>query len=165
MGLFRSIGSGLAFPFTRAYRDIAGSAKGMRQSYLDMLDARQRKHEDYEAAKEALGSMSESEKFAKIYELNGWDEVQLLEQAKAAGRTRVVLLCAAAAGLVIVVGLLWIVKWWVMMILGPVAVVYFAACAALAVKFAWYEYQIETRRIMPIGAFLARPDLFARVVG
>ncbi len=64
-----------------------------------------------------------------------------------------------------IVALLWLVQWWVMMILGPVGIVYLAACAALSIKFAWYEYQIETRSIIPIKAFLARPDLFARMFG
>jgi len=130
-----------------------------------MQASRRQRHEQYEAAKAALGDLGERETFAQIYEMNGWNEEQLLEQSKAARRTRLTLLSAAAAGMIVVIALLWFVQWWVMMILGPIGVTYLAACAALAVKFAWYEYQIETRRIMPIKAFLSRPDLFARVFG
>lgn len=165
MGLLKNIGAGMAYPFTRAYRDVSGSARSIRQSYRDMQESRRQRHEQYEAAKAALGDLDEREKFSRIYEMNGWDDAQLLEQSRASRRTRIILLCAAAVGMVVVIGLLWVVQWWVMMILGPIGVVYLAACAGLAVKFAWYEYQIETRRIVPIKAFLARPDLFARVIG
>ena len=165
MGMLKNIGAGVVFPFSRALRDISTSSQRVHQSYREMAAIRQQKHEDYEAAKNALGAISEQEKFAQIYEMNGWSEAELQEQARASRRTRLALLCTAAVGMVGVIGLSWIVKWWVMMILGPVCVIYLAACAALSIKFAWYEYQIETRSITPIRAFLARPDLFARMFG
>lgn len=165
MGLFKMIGSGVAYPLTRAYRDVSSSFKSVGRSYQEMRDERREKHEAYEAARELLGGMSEQQKFQEIYELNGWDEEQLQEQMKAARRTRLALLCTAAAGMSVVIGLTWFVKWWVMMLLGPVGVIYLAACAALSVKYAWFEYQLEVRSITPIKAFLSRPDLFSRVFG
>ncbi|HWS25827.1 MAG TPA: hypothetical protein VN259_04555 [Xanthomonadales bacterium] len=165
MGMLKSVGAGLAYPFTRAYHDVSGSVRNIGQSYRDMQQARRDRHEQYERARAELGDLDERQKFARLYEMNGWDEAALREQASAARRTRLLLLCAAGVGMVIVIALLWVVRWWVMMILGPLGVVYLASCAALAVKFAWFEHQIETRRIMPIKVFLARPDLFARVIG
>ena len=165
MGLFKNVVSGAAFPFSRAWRDISKSSGQVGQAYRDMLQVRQQKHKDYLATRDALGGLTESEKFDSICELNGWNESELAEQARASRRTRVALLSTAAVGMVLVIGLSWFVKWWVMMILGPVCVIYLAACGALALKFAWYEHQIETRRITPFKAFLSRPDLFARLLG
>lgn len=71
MGMLKKIGAGVVFPFSRALRDISTSSQRVHQSYREMAAIRQQKHEDYEAAKNALGAISEQEKFAQIYEMNG----------------------------------------------------------------------------------------------
>jgi len=63
--------------------------------------------------------------------------------------------------------LLWIVATsgvWVSVVVGIVVIVLCAAFCAQAMRFAWWEAQIDERSCFPMREFLSRRDIFKRVV-
>jgi hypothetical protein len=154
----------LVFPASRPAADISKSLQGIKRSW-DAADAvKSQKLEDVKAVSAYLEGKSPQEKFQHIYEVNGWTEPQIQEQIRAARNTRL-----GSLGMVLVFFplLVWLVAssaLWVSILSGLVAVFVFAAFVAQALRFAWWEAQIEERACFSLRGFLARRDVFKRLV-
>lgn len=98
-------------------------------------------------------------RFEILYESNGWDENQLLEQltavrlAKRVGSVMAVFLMAA--GVVSMV----FVPVWLLLVTGPLLLTGSAIGFATAMKHGLFQAQLEARKLLPFSEFVARPDL------
>lgn len=153
----------LAYPYVRSATDISQSLKGIRQSWEQAEEIKRQKQADGQAVREFLGDKSAKEKFEEIYRINRWTDAELKEQAIAARRTRLGSLFMIAALLPLLIWTMSAAPLWVRMITALVCMVVFAAFAAQAARFAWWEAQIEERSCFPMREFLSRDDLISRV--
>lgn len=164
MGMLRKLGGVLAYPYTRTVRDIRSATTGVTTAFRQTRDLRERQRRRAEIEQGLLTGNSPQERFEELYVRNGWDPDQLAAQKIAARRSRIALLVLAGSGFLSLLGMMFFVPWIIVALLGPIAIVLLAGCTALAARFAWWEYQIDSRSLVTMRAFLGRADLFVRVL-
>lgn len=164
MGFFSKAGKLLIYPISRPIADIRKSGRGIKASF-DLANERRRKRaEDAMAASQYLAGKTPNEKFEEVFALNGWTDEALAEQFKAARNTRRGMLALVALTIPLMLFLLIKASFLVLAVLGTMLVILMAGCVAVAARFAWWEWQISERAIYPLAVFLARQDLFKRVL-
>lgn len=154
----------LVYPATRPAADISKSVSGIKGAWKQAEEIKRKRIEDAKAVTQYLAGKTPHEKFEEIYQANRWTEPELACQARAARNTR---LGSLALVVVLFPVLIWLVatsSLWVSMLAGVCSMALFAACVAQAIRFAWWEAQIEERSCFPMREFLSRKDIFRRVI-
>lgn len=164
MGLFTGLTKLLTYPLRRPASEVRTSIKGVKEALDGAREIRQKKLSDAKAASAYLEGMTPREKFDSIYNLNGWSEEELDQQAKAARNTRLSMVVVAVVGVVLLILMMVQAPVWMLAIIGPMTVVFVAMCVAMAARYAWWSDQITTRTVYPFGEFMARKDFFLRVL-
>lgn len=164
MGLFKSYGKMLAYPYLRVVKDLRDSAGKTRRAYLDAKALRARKRQQAEVAAQLLSGKTPQQKFEELVQAHDWTEDQLAEQMVAVRRTRMATLVSAVLIFVMFLVSLASLPFWVMILAGPLLICLTAAAAVAAMRYAWYEYELETRSCVSLKQFLGREDIFARAV-
>lgn len=163
MGFFKSWGSVIIYPITRSFSDVKSSAKAINESVKKAKEVRQTKAEINENVSDYLKGKTPSEKFEEVFILNEWTDKQLKDQKIASRNTRWGMLFLTALGTIFLGVLLFFVPWWVLAIMGPLTVIFFTSCMAIAARYAWWEAQIGSRQLFSFSTFLSRDDFFRKV--
>lgn len=161
---FSLLGRVLFYPFIRAKRDVVSSATSVSETVGAIKDVRKRRQEDAIAATNYLKGMTDEEKFVEVSTLNGWTEAKLINQETAVRRTRRAVVIVGALGSVFLIALMVNVNVFLMALVGTLIVMMVSSCFAMAVRYAWWEYQLSSRSLVSMKKFLARDDLIERVL-
>lgn len=168
MGLIRSGGSRwvkvLAYPYVRAARDLRTSVQHMRESRQELRSRRERRLAEAREVTRLLAGLAPDDKFARAAAAWGWDEAALAQQQVAAARTRLAALGASGVAFAGLLVLMAFTGGWVALPLAGAALVVLLSGLLQALRFAWWEYQLETRRLVPFRGFLSRRDLPRRLL-
>lgn len=155
----------VSMPYRRAATDLRRSWNEVGNAFDEIGRRREEKRRELEVIDGYLQEASPAERFAQYYEVNGWTEPELANQQVAARRTRRALVLVGAVGFACIATSLVFLPILIVIVAGPVAVVFLAACFVQALRCAWYEFQLQGRVCIPLKQFLGRPDLFRRVLG
>jgi hypothetical protein len=153
----------LVYPVTRPLQDISRSIQGIKGSVDAARKKLAEKRSDADLAHKYLKAMTPSERFEEVYQLNEWTEDALRDQASSAKCIRLGSLALAALITPILIWIVFTASIFISMICGIGAIILTATSIAQATRFAWWEYQIQHRQLLPIREFIDRKDLFKRV--
>ncbi|MEJ8837706.1 hypothetical protein [Ramlibacter sp. AN1133] len=153
----------LAYPVLRPTRDIRRSAESLREQAKANRQGRKQREAAAKEVTELLAEMSPAEKFEQTVEAWGWTEEALESQQVAARRTRIAALLTGGLGFLGLLGLMLVLQGWVVLVLAAVAIVLATGGVLQAVRFAWWEFQLQSRTLVPLRAFVSRPDLLSRL--
>jgi hypothetical protein len=163
MGFFKSWAKAIAYPITRPAHEIKKSANLVAARLREARTQHQQKLDEAEAISGLLDKKSPTQKFHEMYEGLGWTEPELNQQLLASGRTRLAMLFTGIFGFFCLLILMWFIPRWLIVVLGPMAVIVLAGCVGLGLRYAWWELQIQERALSPFRAFVSRADLFQRL--
>lgn len=151
----------------RPAQDIKASLASMHghwNRYQELRAERAiRARERGEAYERRMEGIPPSERFAIVAAEGGWTQAEIKAQEAAARRARRSCLVMAALGFVGFLASLLYAPFIVVLAFGFVAVALLAACLALAVRHAWWEFELQGKVLIPFRTFLARPDLIRRL--
>lgn len=168
MGKIRSglagFGRLLAYPLSRPAKDIRQSAENVRTAARLAKEGRQRRVAHAKEVAGLLADQTPADKFQQTYDAWGWTEDALAKQLVAARRARIATLGTGVFGFFGVLVLMLTLKGWVLVVVAAMAMAVPVGGLLYALRFAWYEYQIQTRTLIPLREFLSREDLIARLV-
>lgn len=171
MSLFRSAAKWMFLPFIRASQDVGRSIKNTKVNLELVKQRRQENIETAKAASEYLDGMSRREKFDHIVELNSWTQPELEKQLIAVRRARLALISFAAFGVVLILGSGYVARFdsFVpnMILAGAsflVSAMLVAACSAMALRYAWWEYSLVHKEILPFRDYLAMGQFIKRLL-
>lgn len=153
----------LVYPLLRPAQDISQSVRSVREAARTAREERQQRREAAGEVSKVLEGHTPQEKFEQAFAAWGWTEDALAAQMVAARRTRLAALATGLAGFLGVLGLMLFLHGWILMMLAAVAIVMPVGGVLQGLRFAWWEYAIETRSLTPMRAFLSRPDLLERL--
>jgi hypothetical protein len=164
MSAFKSWFSIVSYGVKRPYTDIGNSLKSLSSNIAAAKAETVKRGERIRAAKSLQSNKTDAERFEELFETNGWTPDELVQQRKAVTTTKYTLMALAFVGMLSIVALLFFVPVWIMFILGPIGVIHFAGCMAMSVRYAWWQTQIDERKLCDFGVFLGRDDLFSRAL-
>lgn len=151
----------------RPFRDLRGSAGGIgeqvgryRQWRADRAAASQARAEDYDRRNAGL---SPAERFAAEVLRHGWSQAELKQQERAARIARRACLVTAVLGFAAALVLMYFAAGLLVLAFAVLAIALIAGCVALAVRNAWWEFELQGRVLIPLADFISRPDLFRRL--
>ena len=154
----------LAYPFVRPARDLRESAEALRESARSARQSREERKQQAKEINQLLRGHSPQEKFEQTYEAWGWDEQALRAQLVAAHRTRIAAVSTGVLGfLAILLLMLFVHSLWFRAVLAGIALLLGAGGVLHGMRYAWWEYSLETRTMTPFRSFLGRADLLKRV--
>jgi hypothetical protein len=168
MGKFRSGLAGwgrmLAYPLLRPAQDIQRSVRSMREAARTAQVERAQRRE---AAAEVTSLLSQQQTPQQKFEQGviawGWSEQELVTQGLYARRTRIASLATGLVAFGVTLGVMQLVGGFLLLVLAAVAVAMPLGAVLQGLRFAWWEYAIETRSLIPMRAFVARADLLSRL--
>ena len=105
------------------------------------------------------------QRFRAMYEEFGWTEEEILGQANACSRTKLVALSLALISLVATLGALFFAPIWMLLFVVPIGGSAVILGFAQAFKFALFETQINLKSLIDAKTFYAREDFFIRMIG
>lgn len=105
------------------------------------------------------------ERFEAIYEINKWNEAEILEQMSACQRTKLASLSLSVVAFLGSFVALFFAPLWMLLFVLPVG-----GCAVIlglvqAFKFSLYQTQLSMRCLISARQFYARNDFFVRLIG
>lgn len=153
----------LAYPLVRPAQDIKSSLGNIKAAAEAAREQREANAQAGHALDEVLKGRSPQEKFEATFEATGWSEQDLALQLLAARRARIASLVTSVVGFFAVLLVMWNVSGWVLILLGAAAVALVITGVLQCVRYAWWEYSLESRTLTPLRAFFSRPDLIRRM--
>lgn len=163
----RGFGHLLAYPLTRPFRDVRSSWGSMRDNYQSALEHRKLRAEADAMTEHLLAEQARTpaEKFTAAFSAWGWNEQSLATQYTAARRARIAALLTGTLGFVVL--LVWMANtkaqiW--LLVQAAVALTLLMGAFVQVARFAWWEFQIESRTLLPLPQFLKRADVLRRLV-
>lgn len=158
---FKSTAKWLFYPLIRTAQDVSVSARNTKANWQLV---RQKREENAEKARQVsvyLEGMTRTEKFEHIVEVNRWTEPELATQLVAVRRTRLAMLSFGVFGSVLVAGAVLaalkgslIPSFFVFLLGLMVIAMLLAACAAMALRYSWWEYSLKNREILSFAEFI-----------
>lgn len=147
------------YPLVRAYQQLRDSSKSVKAAYAAARDRL-----NGELQRSAADDPSAA--FEALFVANQWTASELSEQLRAVRRTKWTAIITALVSIAAVSGVLVLAKSesLIYLMLGPVAV--FATCLGLvqALKYALFEEQLRTRRLITLKRFLSDADMWKKVL-
>lgn len=154
----------LASPVARPAKDIHRAASSVRETAAAAREQRAERAGEAKEIQQLLASLSPEDKFQNAYEAWKWDESALARQLVAARRARIAALLTGTFGFVAVLAVIHAAHGVFVLLLGAAAIVLVTGAVVQALRFAWWEYGIESRSLISLREFLARPDLLSRLL-
>lgn len=111
------------------------------------------------------GIANSRERFAALYELEGWSEAELNQQVKAVRRTKITAICMSIFAIAGVIVLATTVPAWMAIFLIPASGSLLILGFAQAFKYAQMETQIALRDLISAREFVSRDDFWVRLFG
>lgn len=164
MGFFRAWARVVTYPILRPAKDLKASVAHLKAAAAKNKAVQQARAAEADAARALMGDQTPADKFSHLTQTLGWTPEALREQAVASRRARIAMVATGVLGFFMILALIWVLPRIFMIVVAPVAIVVFAGCLALGFKYAWFEYELERQEIVPFATFMARPDLFSRLL-
>lgn len=166
-GPTRTLWSVLTYGFRRPLRDLGDNASAVRLQWGRFREARakrlraaQAQHQNYERRVQGL---TPRERFESEAQRGGWTPEQLQGQLRAVRIAKRLCMVVCVLGFLTTLVMVFRAPPLLAFILAAVAVAVLGAFLALAVRNAWWEFELQGRVLIPLADFLARPDLFRRL--
>lgn len=157
-----------SYGFTRPFGDARASARSVGAQWREMRErtARtraQREQAQAEYAQRAEG-LTPSQRFAAEAERGGWSAAELAQQQRAARVARRSALVMCVAGFLFFGACIVYSPPFMAIIFSLLAMAVLVSCVVLAIRYAWWEFELQGRVLVPLGQFLSRADLFRRLL-
>jgi hypothetical protein len=161
MSILKSWGKILVRPYTQTFSDVKGSMGRIREMGQEYKKARQDRRDQQKLLSEIANT--DKDRFEFLVSQNEWSEQELINQALAAKRTRRAVLYLTGFLILALFAILLFASLWASYFFGLVLIGLSASTAGAAIKYAWFESQLQERSLHSMRSFLSREDFFTRI--
>lgn len=166
-GVFGWAWYGATYLVRRPTQDIARSAHSLGNEWAAFRQTRAKRQALIQAERssyeERSAGLSPSERFAAEAARGGWTAETLRNQEASARLARRASLVLCALGFTACLAGIAFAPLVFVLLFSIVAMALLAGCFAMAVRNAWWEFELQGRVLIPLRDFLSRPDLFRRL--
>lgn len=170
MGFFKGAAKWFFLPVLKTSKDVSTSIKNTRDNIAQVKARRLENIETAKAASLYLEGMTRREKFDHIVDLNKWTPTELERQKIAVKRARLALLCFGVFGVIMIFGASFVARFNsfipnLILLIASILVssMLIAACAAMALRYSWWEYSLVEKEILPFREYLSKGQFIKRL--